>query len=1232
MNKPFINTESDDVPGTTSGIPARIARRRTDENSFEEVEALYQQVMQEPLSRAGGIGEADIVVGIPFYNEVETISSVIQTVREGLEEFFPENKSVIVLSGSTAGGKALKVINEIPPSPEIDQIAFLLNDERLDGKGWSIRAITEVARRLGADLAILEADLRSRETNGEIEGLTPEWIRLLLEPIKREEMDLVISRFNRHYFESCISSHFVYPLLTAIYNYPIRDIAGGQWGISYQLLRNYLRDTRQLWSSEISGYGVDSWIVTRAITSGARICEANLGIKIHRPSTAKAEVVLRSVARVLFDQIIADKEWWEELETVGGTPLLQPLPTFGNRKQHRPDGVNIMPSELVDKYQQGFNKFHALYQGVLSPEVYQKLEELAGTEVREFAFPGKLWAQIVYSYLLDFAFGSKFARGDLRNSFVALYEGCIAGCALEIQALKNKLENLPPEEVEYLVSLEAWAKSEVMVDEFMRQRLDFLAAWGVREEAFRPPVPKVTYREFIPNVPLVVPLELNTPEGGVVTANTVYDSLFIKYRKEFEQFIYEKLKVARDASSVEIGARIRDFLHQVEMEIDNVLLPGDLFTVEGTKQVVDNLFHYFPHKDTFALTPEMTSWLLWQHPPFELITRMGYSNLNRLLRDYEPNDVLALASWSEEREYVERIWALVIANVRPEHFKTCAVRPLVVRHDDFPSLIEMRESGAFSKITGRVAISNLHKGIGGEFPKLQYFTHIAKNIIEMERFGKIWQEFAEERKEFGNKVVDSLEGHWGRDPLSAHNIFENGHHRVLVQRLREIAASLHNEGRADKAKLVDLLNIMIDSYHLAFILPDGVFIPCSAWTWASYSYRGGKGLPTPLSLHVERDWSSNEFLTRYYQATGGTEEEIEQKVFELIEQGRESEDLSPILLGEVREAQGVISRQIYTQEYTPAGMLNRFDGNPVLEPIQEHPWESKYVLNPGAIKLNGKVYLIYRAFGEDSISRLGMAVSKDGFDFSERLEEPVFVPRGVREEKGCEDPRLTRIGDRIYMVYTAYSGLIAQIALASIGIGDFLNYNWGAWRRHGLVFPTVTNKDAALFPVQFNGKFALLHRVDPHIWITFSPHLRCPWPRKEHHILAGSSSGMAWDGRKIGAGTQPIWTEYGWLMVTHGVDYAHVYRLGSMLLALDDPSKVIYRSPNFVLEPEARCETGETDACWVPNVVFTCGGVPVEEKEILGAGDEILIYYGASDTVICVATAKIGELIPEEYR
>jgi predicted GH43/DUF377 family glycosyl hydrolase len=626
----------------------------------------------------------------------------------------------------------------------------------------------------------------------------------------------------------------------------------------------------------------------------------------------------------------------------------------------------------------------------------------------------------------------------------------------------------------------------------------------------------------------------------------------------------------------------------------------------------------------------MASWLLGRYPPYNLLTRLGYGRIEDLFNKYEPSDVLALASWSEGQDYMEQVWDLVKENVRPEHFGPCVLKPLVMSYEDFPSLLEMKES-ALNKLTGRVIVGNLHKGTGGEFPKLRYLTTIAKNIIEAERFGKVWQTFAEERRDFGETIIYSLQGHWGRDPLSAHNIFENGHQRVLVKRLREITRRLHQEGGDDKAKLVTLLNNVIDSYHLALTLPDGVFVPCSAWTWASYSFNGGRGLPTPLSLHVERDWFSREFLVEYYKASGGDEKVIDEKIAELMEEGWEWVDLAPILLGEVTEAEEVVPEQITTLEQPQAGTLTRFDGNPILSPVKEHPWESKYVLNPGAIDLDGKIYLIYRAVGEDNISRLGLAISEDGFNFNERLDKPVFEPRDKSEKEGCEDPRLTLLGNRIYMLYTAYDGLVAQIACASIGVNDFLNYRWEAWRRHGYTFPGFTDKNGTLFPERFDGKFAMLHRVEPHIWITFSPHLCCPWPRREHKILAGSSTGLVWDGRKIGTGAPPIKTEYGWLLIFHGVDYAHVYRLGVMLLDLVNPATILYRSPNPILEPSEACEMGEPGSCWVHNVVFTCGVVPRRsDKEVLNANDDLLVYYGASDTVISVATSRIADIIPEQ--
>ncbi|MFA4836071.1 MAG: glycosidase [Dehalococcoidia bacterium] len=1193
--------------------------------------------MQEPLKRAEKIGEADIVVGIPFYNEADTIMSVLETARKGLAQFYPDQKCVIVAAGSPAGGEALDLINAMHHDRKRNCVAFLLNDGLLDGKGWSIRAIMELADYLGADLALLEADLMSRTRDGEVEGLSPEWIKLLLEPIKRGEMDMVVSRFKRHYLEAPVST-LTYPLFTAIYNCPIRRLTGGQWGIAHSLLGKYWGDTCYARHTQIGSYGVDAWLATVAITSDARICEANLGIKIRKRSAAKAELVLRQVAQVLFDQIVGNKDWWGQQGDMAQFPLRRFLPRFGIQKTHQPDAVEIVSRYETDKFKEGFNKFYRLYERVFPRAAYQELEKMAAGEDESFSFPAGLWAQTAYHLILAYAFSREFARDDIVSAIIPLYHGFESSNAVKLQNLKDKLEMLDPEEMERLLWVEAEDQIERMVSEFLRQKPEFISLWEKEAEALKPPVPQITYREFIPGAPLIVPSELKGIGGNIISANGIYDSIFTRQKAEFERFVYERLQIPRGVNSEEIALAVKDFLRSVE---ERILPPSDLSTIKGTQAMVNAIFENFPHEEAFSLAPDMASWFLRQQPPSSLFTRLGYGDLAEMLKKYDPLDILALASWSEEREYTEGLRKLIRENIRPDHFAPCSITPLVVNHADFPSLVEMKDSAALNKISSRVVVSNLHKGMGGEFPKLRYFTTIAKNIVEAERFGKVWQRFAHERKAFGQKVVASIEGHWGREPLSAHAIFEDGNQRVLAERLKKIAEGIEREANGNEARLnlAESIRYVADSYHLALTLSDGTFVTCSAWSWASYSFKGGRALPPPLSSHVERDWTSREFLVEYYKAAGGSEAEVEETIIELMGQGREWEDLGPILLGTERGAESVVSEIVSKEVIGPAakqplaGTLTRFASNPVLEPIKEHRWESKYVLNPGTIRLDGKIYMVYRAFGDDEVSRLGLAVSEDGFRFTERLDTPIFEPKNGHEKKGCEDPRLMLIGDRVYMTYIAYDGIVAQIALASIKAKDFMDHRWGTWHRHGMVFPGTTDKDATLFPEMFNGKYAMLHRVDPHIWITFSTHLRCPWPRKEHKILTGSTSGMMWDGKKIGGGTQPIKTRYGWLLITHGVDYAYVYRLGVMLLDLANPSKLIYRSPNFVLEPSEECEVGGSDCHWVPNVVFTCGAVPREDnKEMLGPDDEIIVYYGAADTSIGIATAKVGTLIPPEVR
>lgn len=275
--------------------------------------------------------------------------------------------------------------------------------------------------------------------------------------------------------------------------------------------------------------------------------------------------------------------------------------------------------------------------------------------------------------------------------------------------------------------------------------------------------------------------------------------------------------------------------------------------------------------------------------------------------------------------------------------------------------------------------------------------------------------------------------------------------------------------------------------------------------------------------------------------------------------------------------------------------------------------------------------MLYRAFGEDEISRVGLAIF-EGAKLIERLPEPVFGPGLPEESRGVEDPRVVVIEDKLYMVYTAYNGVIAQVAAAAISVQDLLAQRFDRWERLGLAFPGLWDKDAILFPEKIGGRWVMYHRVEPSIWVSYANELKLPWPKQNHKIIIGPRSGLMWDSLKIGSGSQPIKTKYGWLLIYHGVSNTMVYRLGVILVDMKDPGRLLYRSPNPVLSPETEYEVGAKGRSWVPNVVFTCGAVPDTDKDVLDDDDQILCYYGASDTYLCLASATVGELIPEEVR
>lgn len=305
-----------------------------------------------------------------------------------------------------------------------------------------------------------------------------------------------------------------------------------------------------------------------------------------------------------------------------------------------------------------------------------------------------------------------------------------------------------------------------------------------------------------------------------------------------------------------------------------------------------------------------------------------------------------------------------------------------------------------------------------------------------------------------------------------------------------------------------------------------------------------------------------------------------------------------------------------------AELAVRAKENPIITPDSKHPWESEATFNAAAIDLGGSVHLLYRAMGADKTSVLGYARSKDGIKMI-RNGEPAYTPREEFEQKkhdgnsGCEDPRLTKIGDTIYMTYTAYDGVRpTRVALTSISSKDFLAGKFEKWSTPQLTTPdNVGDKDMCLLPEKIGGQYMLLHRIDPQLCADFLDTLDFKKSRLTRCIeIMGPRPGM-WDSVKIGIAGPPIKTKAGWLLIYHGVSRTGTYRLGAALLDLKNPTTVLARAIDPILEPEEKYELEGQ----VHRAVFSCGAVLRD--------DTLLIYYGGADTVMAVAKMSLKRLL-----
>ncbi len=328
--------------------------------------------------------------------------------------------------------------------------------------------------------------------------------------------------------------------------------------------------------------------------------------------------------------------------------------------------------------------------------------------------------------------------------------------------------------------------------------------------------------------------------------------------------------------------------------------------------------------------------------------------------------------------------------------------------------------------------------------------------------------------------------------------------------------------------------------------------------------------------------------------------------------------------------------------------LKRYKGNPILSPNPANEWENRAVFNPAAWyeKKKELILLLYRATESrpGNRSSFGLAISTDGHHFERVSDQPVLRPgRNGSEGSLIQDPRMVKMGDYYYITYACqyypptrarmlpekraalpkcprdFPRLLRHNATST---GLLLTRDFKTFIRAGrMTDPLLDDRDVVLFPEKVNGQYVMMHR--PLEWVGAKHRTKYPaaWISMSDDLLGFRKSKLLikakrdWEADRLGINTPPIKTGHGWLTLYHAVGPDKYYRLGALLLDLDDPSKVLHRSKDWIMQPEADYETtGYRRGC-----VFPCGKIVVD--------DTLFVYYGAADKYVCLATCKLAELL-----
>lgn len=383
------------------------------------------------LGAAREVRRADIVIGIPSYNNVRTVAHVVRAAQAGLAKYFPHFAALIVNSdgGSTDGTREAVLSTEIEDAHLLLLSSPLLPVHRLSfpyhgipGKGSAFRMIFRIAQELEAKACVVvDSDLRS---------ITPEWFDLLARPVLHAGYDFVAPYYHRHKYDGTITNSVVYPLTRALYGLRVRQPIGGDFGLSARLIARYL--LRDDWETDVARYGIDIWMTTIAIAEGFRVCQSFLGAKLHDAKDPGADLsaMLHQVVGSVFT-LMQEYEWvWRARE---GS---QPVDLFGFRFDVGLDPIEVNVERMLDAFRSGCEELREVWALALRPDTHAALRKL-GCEVArnpQFHLDDELWARVI----CEFASAHRkwpLERGHLLRSLTPLYLARVASFVIETQSL-----------------------------------------------------------------------------------------------------------------------------------------------------------------------------------------------------------------------------------------------------------------------------------------------------------------------------------------------------------------------------------------------------------------------------------------------------------------------------------------------------------------------------------------------------------------------------------------------------------------------------------------------------------------------------------------------------------------------------------------------------------------------------------------------------------------------------